>query len=72
MTALEEFRNEVESFLERSGMAHTTFGTKAMGDAMFVQRLRKGSDPKISTAERVRKFIKSMNGTNDPQERNNG
>ena len=60
MNALDQFKADIEAFLVRTGMAHTTFGTKAVGNAMFVQMLRKGSDPKISTAEKVREFMDSF------------
>lgn len=60
MNALDQFKAEIEAFLKRSGMAHTTFGTKAVGNAMFVQKIREGADPKISTAEKVREFIENF------------
>lgn len=60
MKALDQFKADIEAFLKRSGMAHTTFGAKAVGNAMFVQKLREGADPKISTAERVREFMENF------------
>ena len=65
MTALEQFQLEVESFLTKTGMAHTTFGTKAIGDAMFVQKLRQGRVPRIDTAEKVRDFMADFEPTED-------
>lgn len=62
MKALDQFKADIEAFLKRTGMAHTTFGKKALGDAMFVQRIRNGADPKISTAEKVRKFMENYKG----------
>jgi len=60
MKALDQFKADVESFLKESGMAQTTFGKKAVGNAMFVQTLRAGADPKISTAEKAREFIEAF------------
>lgn len=59
MNALEKFQKGVETFLELSGMPPTTFGKKAVGDAMFVSRLRNGRIPNIVTAERVVVFIET-------------
>lgn len=49
--------NEIEAFLASTGMSATAFGTKVLNDPPFVQQLRAGRDPKMSTAERVRQFI---------------
>ena len=49
---------EIEAFLTRSGMSATAFGAKALNDPPFVQQLREGRDPKLSTAERVRAFMR--------------
>lgn len=50
--------NEIEDFLKSSGMSATAFGQRALNDPPFVQQLRDGRDPKMSTAERVRAFIR--------------
>lgn len=55
-----DFNNAVENFLTSTGMAPTTFGTKAIGDAMFVQKMRNGRVPRIDTAEKIRNFIRSF------------
>ena len=56
-TAREALLNEIETFLARTGMAHTTFGRLCLNDTAFVHRLRSGTDARLDTAERVRKFI---------------
>ena len=56
MKALDQFKADIEAFLKRTGMPHTTFGKKAVSNAMFVQMIRQGTDPNISTAEKVREF----------------
>ena len=48
---------EIESFLEVSGMAATTFGQKAVHEWRLVERLRDGGDVTTRTAERIREFI---------------
>lgn len=47
----------VTDFLRQSGMADTTFGRQAMGDPNFVFDLREGRDYRVSTVQRVEKFI---------------
>lgn len=49
--------DEIEAFLKATGMSATAFGTKVLNDPPFVQQLRDGRDPKMSTAEKVRSFI---------------
>ena len=53
---------EVETFLEESGMAPSTFGIGATGDPSLVQELRRGRDCGWSIRRRVRKFIESTKG----------
>lgn len=48
---------EIEAFLSSNGMSATAFGAQALNDPPFVQQLRSGRDPKMSTVERVRKFM---------------
>ncbi len=48
---------KIEAFLERTGMSPTAFGIKALNDPPFVQQLRDGRDPKMSTAQKVEQFI---------------
>ena len=49
---------EIEAFLKATGMSATAFGIKALNDPPFVQQLRDGRDPKLSTAERCRAFMR--------------
>lgn len=49
---------EVEAFLKQHGMAHTTFGLRAVNDAKFVANLRAGLDPRSSTIDEVRLFMR--------------
>ncbi len=51
--------DEVNSFLERTGMAPARMGKDAIGDPNFVRHLRAGREPRFGTAQRVRDFIAS-------------
>ena len=57
MAALEEFKAEIAEFLDRTKMAPTTFGKRAVNDAMFMQKLAEGREPKITTAEKIRDYM---------------
>ena len=52
------FRREVEAFLEVTGTERASLGLKAAGDAAFVDKLRLGSSPRLSTVQRVRAWIR--------------
>lgn len=49
---------EIEGFLDRHGMAETTFGLRAVNDGKFMRRLRNNKNMTIATIERVRTFIR--------------
>jgi hypothetical protein len=49
--------DEIEAFLRSTGMSATAFGKEVAKDPRFVHDLRKGRDPKMSTAESVRDWI---------------
>lgn len=57
MSTKSAFLSDVNAFLERHSMTATTFGLKAVNDVAFVHRLRKGSDTKLSTMDKVRAFM---------------
>lgn len=50
--------DEIEAFLEAKDMSATAFGIKALNDPPFVAQLRAGRDIKMSTADRVREFMR--------------
>mgnify|MGYP001328548685 CR=1 FL=1 len=50
---------KIEAFLKAHDMSATAFGIKALNDPPFVQQLRNGRDPKLSTAERCEVFMAS-------------
>ena len=48
---------EITAFLDRTGMAVTTFGRRAVNDPRLVLDLRNGREPGQRTVARVRTFI---------------
>ena len=52
------FRNEVEAFLSRTSMKPGKFGLGALGDPSFVKKLRSGTSPRLTTVERVRRWMR--------------
>lgn len=52
-----ELLNEVESYLERTGVKRTTFGLEAVGDGHFIRRLEQGREPRHETKERARGYM---------------
>ena len=59
MSTLETFRNEVEQFLTANQLSATRFGVEALKDPRFVHELRMGRAPSMTTADRVRDFMKT-------------
>ena len=51
------FRDTVQAFLERTGIAPARLGLEALGDPSFVLRLERGREPRFATADRVLAFI---------------
>lgn len=59
MTQTEQFLNEIESFLERTGMKPAAFGKAAVKDPSFVRDLRAGRSPSLALVDRVNEFMAS-------------
>lgn len=57
MMCTRDLLEEVEAFLHRTGMPPSVFGLRALNDASFVRRLRGGLDVRLSTVERLRRFM---------------
>lgn len=51
------FLDKIEAFLKANEMSATAFGMAALNDPRFVMDLRGGRDVKMSTIERVEKFM---------------
>lgn len=57
MSRADEFRSEVEGFLERTGMSASAFGRAAVNDPNFVLDLRAGRNPNLGLVDRVHDFM---------------
>lgn len=57
MSLLQIFRDRVEQFLERTGMAPSRFGAEACADRRFVFDLREGRSPHLRTIEKVEAYM---------------
>jgi len=60
-----EFLKEINAFMDAHAMKWTQFGKLAMNDKSFVNNLMiDGRDVKISTIEKVRKFMRTYKERN--------
>ncbi len=57
MSSHKELLRDIEAFLREQEMPASTFGEEAVADRGFVFNMRAGRDPKLSTADRVRKYM---------------
>lgn len=54
------FLKEIEAFMRRNDLSATRFGVLAAGDTKFVGSIRKGRQPRQSTQDNVRAWMKSQ------------
>lgn len=54
-----EFKKKISDFLQETGMAPTTFGTKAKNDPSFVARVMSGQSVNEEGKKKVIAFIDS-------------
>jgi len=59
MSLADSFRTKVEAYLAQSGMTPTDFSHLAARDAGFVLQLRRGRDCRISTVDKVTKWMEA-------------
>ena len=57
----DEFLREIELFLVSHEMSPTRFGILALNDRELVRRLRRGSDVRLTTMEKIRGFMRRSN-----------
>jgi hypothetical protein len=50
---------EIERYLDRTGIAPTTFGRRVVNDPRFVLDLRRGRSPTPATARRITAILSS-------------
>lgn len=53
----EDFIQEIEKFLEKTGMSCSAFGKKAKGDPCFYSRVKDGMEVKESGKKKVLDFM---------------
>jgi len=64
VTQFETLRQDVDAFLERTGLAAARFGAMACGDRNLVFDLRKGArEFRLSTVQRVQHFMRQYEAT---------
>lgn len=56
---------EVEAYLDRNPMPETTFGKHAVNDGKFMTRLRAGQNMTLDTVDRVRRFLRESENTEE-------
>lgn len=57
MSIKNDLINEIDAYLDRSGMTATEFGVAVLNDTAFVHRLRRGKDVRVATVEKVRQWM---------------
>lgn len=55
----EEFVDHVQNHLNKSGEKPSSFGRRVLGDSGAITRLIEGTDPRLSTMQKIDRAIKS-------------
>lgn len=58
MTDRDHLLEEIERFLDKTGMAASTFGRETVNDSSLMTRLRAGYDVRTRTADKCRTFMR--------------
>lgn len=53
-----EFINHIKDHLEETGEKPSSFGRRVLGDSGAIPRLFEGTDPRLSTVQRILRAIK--------------
>lgn len=59
MDTKQSLLEDIAAYLERTGMAKTTFGLMAVNDGKFVDRIRGGGGVTTKTLDRARLFMET-------------
>ena len=62
MDIRQQLVDEIDTFLARHLMTAADFGIASMRDIAFVYKVRKGRDVRVSTVDRVRKYMAGYRG----------
>lgn len=57
MSTREQLLEEIDAFLQQTGMTKSVFGTLAANDDKFVERVRAGAGFTVRKLDSVRKFM---------------
>lgn len=57
MLTMKSFLADIDSYLNRTGMAESAFGRAAVGDPNFVSDCREGREPGLRLIRRVTEFM---------------
>lgn len=60
MSAIGQFLEEIEIFVNERGITESRFGREALNDPNFVANLRNGRSPSFRTVDRVREYIRDQ------------
>ena len=58
MSEIEQFKTEIERFIQANGLTPTGFGKKFAGDPLFVFQLRDGREPRTETRSKILEAMK--------------
>jgi len=58
---------QIDGFLDRTGMKPTRFGRLATGQSHLIQTLREGRSPSLRTANRILEFMR-LHEVTEPEE----
>ena len=59
-----EFIDYVKGHLEKTGEKPSSFGRRVLGDSGAITRLIEGTDPRLSTMQKVDKAVKAPTSSN--------
>lgn len=62
MSSLSALLTEIDAFLARHAMAESRFGRDAVNDPHLLRRLRGGGDVTLTTVDRLRAFMRGVDG----------
>ena len=69
MSEHEKLLAEIERFLDRTGMAPSTFSLDSCGQRNLMIRLRNGEGVTLKTVEKVRSFMRNYSAKKKPSNR---
>jgi predicted transcriptional regulator len=56
-----EFIDYIQNYLDKTGERSSMLGRRALGDSGAITRIFKGTDPRLSTMNRIIKAMKDKN-----------